>query len=83
MFHSNFEINWHIYINILNRWEPNRIMESFILGILEIMDNAISDGGYKNEESKLLEKNVDEFYKRVKEYTYSYAKEGFPTTNNI
>ena len=47
------------------------------------MDSAISDGGHKNEERKLLEKNVDEFYKRVKEYTYSYAMEGFPTTNNI
>ena len=31
-------------------------MESFIFGILEIMDNGISDGEYKNEEWKLLEK---------------------------
>ena len=31
-------------------------MEGFIFGILEIMDNGISDKGYKNEERKLLEK---------------------------
>ena len=58
-------------------------MEGFIFGILEIMDNAISDGGHKNEERKLLEKNVDESCKRVKEDTYSYTMERFPTTNNI
>lgn len=77
MFHPNVDSNGHICINILNKWDQNRTMEDVIFGILEIMDNPIADGGYKNEARKLLETNVDEFYKRVEEYTYSYAMEGF------
>lgn len=77
MFHPNVASDGHVCINILNSWDKNRTLEDVLLGILEIMDNPIADGGYYNEARKLLETNVDEFYKKVEEYTYSYAMESF------
>lgn len=78
MFHPNIdEKNGHVCINILNDWDPKTTIEDVILGILEIMDNPVPDGGYSNEAKKLLETNVDEFYKRVEEYTAVYANKGF------
>lgn len=77
MFHPNINSDGHVCINILNYWVPGRSMEDVLLGILEIMDNPIASGGYSNEARKLLSKDVDEFYKKVEEYTYSYAMKGF------
>ena len=77
MFHPNVNSDGHVCINILNNWVPGRTMEDVLLGILEIMDNPVAAGGYSNDARKLLEKDVDEFYKKVEEYTYSYAMKGF------
>lgn len=77
MFHPNVDENGHVCINILNSWSPKTTIYEVILGILEIMDNPIPDGGYSNEAKKLLETNVDEFYKKVEEYTTAYATKGF------
>jgi len=77
MFHPNVNSDGHVCINILNNWVPGRTMEDVLLGILEIMDNPVAAGGYLNDARKLLEKDVDEFYKKVEEYTYSYAMKGF------
>ena len=52
-------------------------MEDVLLGILEILENPVAAGGYSNEARSLLEKDVDEYYKKVEEYTYSYAMNGF------
>ena len=69
MFHPKVAEDRYICINLLNEWNSNRTMEDFIFGILEIMDNPVPEGKYNNEAKKLLEKNPDEFYKVVKEYT--------------
>ena len=77
MFHPNVNEDGHICINILNEWNPKRTMIDVITGIEEIMVNPIPDGGYSNEAKKLLETNKDDFYKKVEEYTYTYAMNGF------
>ena len=77
MFHPNIDSDGHVCINILNSWSPGRTMEDVLLGILEILENPIATGGYPNDARKLLEKDVDEFYKKVEEYTYSFAMKGF------
>lgn len=76
MFHPNVDDNGHVCINILNKWVPGRTMEDVLLGILEILDNPVASGGFPNAAKKLLEKDVDEYYKKVEEYTYSYAMNG-------
>lgn len=77
MFHPNVADDGHICINLLNEWNPKRTMEDVIFGILEIMDNPVPEGGYSNEARKTLEKNPDEYYKIVEEYTEQYAMEDF------
>lgn len=77
MFHPNVAENGHVCINILNSWDPKTTIYEVVLGILEIMDNPVAEGGYSNEAKKLLETNVDEFYKRVEDYTFKYATKGF------
>ena len=77
MFHPNVAENGHVCINILNSWDPKTTIYEVILGILEIMDNPVPEGGFSNEAKKLLETNVDEFYKRVEDYTFKYATKGF------
>lgn len=77
MFHPNVNSDGHVCINILNSWNGNLSMENVLYGIIEIMDNPVAAGGYSNDARKLLEKNVDEYYKKVEEYTYAYAMESF------
>ena len=77
MFHPNIKDDGHVCINILNDWVPERTMENVLLGILEILENPNAAGGYNNKARDLLEKDADEFYKKVEEYTYTYAMNGF------
>ena len=73
MFHPNVYDNGHVCINLLNCWNPKISIEHVLFGILDILDNPVPEGGYSNEARKLLEKNVEEYYKKVEEYTYLYA----------
>ena len=77
MFHPNVACDGHVCINILNKWSPKRTIVDVITGIEEIMVNPIPDGGYDNEAKKLLETNKDDYYKKVEEYTYTFAMKGF------
>jgi ubiquitin-protein ligase len=77
MFHPNIDNNGHVCINLLNIWNPKVSIEHVLYGILEILDNPVPTGGYPNKAKELLEKNKDEFYKKVEEYTYLYAMKGF------
>ena len=77
MFHPNVAENGHVCINLLNSWDPKRSIEKVLYGILEIMDNPQASGGYSNKAKELLEKNVEEFFKKVEEYTYTYAMNSF------
>ena len=77
MFHPNVNSDGHVCINLLNSWNPKISIEHVLYGILDILDNPVASGGYSNEAKKLLEKNVDEFYKKVEEYTYLYAMNEF------
>ena len=77
MFHPNVNSNGFVCINLLNSWNPNTSIENVLFGILNIMDNPIAAGGFDNDARKLLEKNEDEFYKKVEEYKYKFAMSGF------
>ncbi len=78
MFHPNVkEDNGHVCISILNSWDENMSIENVLYGIIELMDNPNASGGYSNDATSLLKKNPDEYYKKVAEYTYAYAMEGF------
>lgn len=74
MFHPNIDSNGHVCINLLNNWNPKISIVSVIFGILEILDNPITSGGYSNEARKLLESDEEKYYKTVQEYTMTYAK---------
>lgn len=74
MFHPNVRDDGHICINILNNWDGNLSIENVLYGIIELMDNPNPSGGYSNDATKLIKKDIDEFYKKVAEYTYAYAK---------
>jgi ubiquitin-conjugating enzyme E2 D/E len=74
MFHPNIDTDGHVCINHLNSWEPTISITSVIFGILEILDNPIASGGYFNEARKLLEKDEEQYFKKVEEYTLTYAK---------
>ena len=75
MFHPNVSVpQQHICINLLNEWEPNRTIEEVILGILDIMINPHVEGAYGNEACKLLGEDIDKYYDKVEEYTFSYAQ---------
>ena len=75
MFHPNIDAsNGHVCINHLNSWKPTISIVSVIFGILEILDNPIASGGYSNEARSLLEKDEEKYYKKVQEYTMTYAK---------
>lgn len=73
MFHPNVYDNGHVCINLLNSWDPKISIEHVLFGILDILDNPVPQGGYSNEARALLEKNVEQYYKKVEEYTYLYA----------
>ena len=77
MFHPNVADNGHVCINHLNNWNPKISIEHVLYGILDILDNPIASGGYHNKARELLEKDPEEYYKKVEEYTYLYAMEGF------
>jgi ubiquitin-protein ligase len=77
MFHPNVADNGHVCINLLNSWNPKVSIEHVLYGILDILDNPVPAGGYSNKARELLEKNPEEFYKKVEEYTYLYAMKGF------
>lgn len=74
MFHPNIDSNGHVCINLLNDWKSGTSLETVFYGILDIMDHPVASGGYSNEARKLLEKSEEEFYKKVEEYTITYAK---------
>jgi ubiquitin-protein ligase len=38
------------------------------------LDNPFPSGGYSNEARKLLETDEEKYYKKVQEYTMTYAK---------
>jgi ubiquitin-protein ligase len=77
MFHPNVADNGHVCINLLNYWDPKMSIEKVLYGILEILDNPIATGGYTNKARELLEKDVEGFFKKVEEYTYTYAMNSF------
>ena len=77
MFHPNINYDGFVCIKYLSNWNPQRSMESVVLGILEIMDNPIPDHGYSNDATSLLKKDKDEFIKKVEEYTFQYAMKSF------
>lgn len=73
MFHPNIDKDGHVCINHLNSWNKNVSIISVIFGILDIMDNPVSNGGYYGEARNLLEKDEEAFFKKVREYTMLYA----------
>ena len=79
MFHPNIteDDTQKVCINILEdeNWKETRTVEDIILGIIEIMIFPTYVGGYDNSAYKLLkEKKEDEYFDKVEEYTYKYAK---------
>ena len=62
---------------LLNYWDKNRALEDVILGIFDILLNPLVKGAYDNDARKLLDKDYDEYYDKVEEYTYKYAKKEY------
>jgi ubiquitin-protein ligase len=79
MFHPNIDPknDQHVCINLLNQWDENRTIEDVILGIFDILINPTTINSYPNEATKLLAKSYDEYYDKVEEYTYKYAKKEY------
>lgn len=79
MFHPNInpKEDQHVCINLLNEWDENRTIEDVILGIFDILINPTTINAYTNDATKLLAKNYDEYYDKVEEYTYKYAKKEY------
>ena len=85
MFHPNVDPkeDQHVCINILNNWKKERSIEFVVLGIFDILLDPQANGAYSNEARKLLEKNYDEYYDKVEEYTYKYAKKEYENFNSV
>ena len=79
MFHPNIDPkkDQHVCINLLNNWDENRTIEDVILGIFDILINPTTINAYPNEATALLAKHYDEYYDKVEEYTYKYAKKEY------
>lgn len=77
MYHPNVDSNGKVCINLLNEWDQKRSIEKVLYGILEIMDNPVPEGGFFNDAKKMLESNKEDFFKKVEEYTYTYAMQSF------
>lgn len=79
MFHPNIDPDndQHVCINLLNFWDENRTIEDVILGIFDILINPTTINAYGNEATELLRKSYDEYYDKVEEYTYKYAKKEY------
>lgn len=79
MFHPNVDASSdnHVCINLLNSWDKNRTLEDVILGIYDILLNPLVKGAYHNDARQLLDKDYDEYYDKVEEYTYKYAKKEY------
>ena len=79
MFHPNVDptSDNHVCINLLNYWEKNRTLEDVLLGIFDILLNPLVKGAYYNDARALLDKDYDEYYDKVEEYTYKYAKKEY------
>lgn len=79
MFHPNIntEMDQHVCINLLNKWNEERTIEDVILGIFDILLNPTIINAYKNDATELLRKDYDEYYDKVEEYTYKYAKKEY------
>jgi len=79
MFHPNVNAKSdnHVCINLLNEWDKDRTLEDVILGIYDILLNPLVKGAYDNDARKLLDKDYDEYYDKVEEYTYKYAKKEY------
>lgn len=79
MFHPNIDPtkDQHVCINLLNSWDRNRTIEDVILGIFDILLNPTTINAYSNEATVLLGKDYDDYYDKVEEYTYKYAKKEY------
>ena len=79
MFHPNVNAKKdnHVCINLLNEWDKDRTLEDVILGIYDILLNPLVKGAYPNDARELLAKDYDEYYDKVEEYTYKYAKKEY------
>ena len=62
---------------LLNYWDKNRTLEDVILGIFDILLNPLVKVAYSNKSIKILAKDYDEYYDKVGEYTYKYAKKEY------
>ena len=62
---------------LLNYWDKNRTLEDVILGIFDILLNPLVKVAYSNKAIKILAKDYDEYYDKVEEYTYKYAKKEY------
>ncbi len=79
MFHPNVDATSdnHVCINLLNKWDPKRTLEDVLLGIFDILLNPLVKGAYHNEARDTLSRDYDEYYDKVEEYTYKYAKKEY------
>ena len=74
MFHPNIrESDGLVSLNLLYEWESSRTIEQVLYGFMEVMENPKVGCGYGEAAQKLLEKDRNEFFKKVEEYTYRYA----------
>ena len=85
MFHPNIDpdCQQHVCINLLNSWDPKRTLEDVILGIFDILLNPTTINAYGNEATKALKRDYDEYYDKVEEYTYKYAKKVYENYNSV
>lgn len=75
MFHPNVnsDVDNHVCINLLNKWDKKRTIEDVMLGIFDILINPTVINAYPNEATTLLGEDIDKYYDTVEEYTYKYA----------
>ena len=73
MFHQNInQSNGLVSLNLMYEWVPTRTIEDVFFGFLEVMDNPrVGRGG--GEPAKLLAKDRDKFFEKVREYTIQFA----------
>jgi ubiquitin-protein ligase len=85
MFHPNVDPteDQHVCINLLNKWDSKRTLEDVILGIYDILLNPMTKNAYGNEACLSLGRDYDEYYDKVEEYTYKYAKKIYENYNSV